>query len=360
MCYSCSTLAQLPPLVRAGKAPEAAERYATLARQLVRAIRGRRSQKAFSARIGYRSNIAQRWESGACFPTASVFLGACARVNPAAVTSFREFLKRAPAWLDERDPFTPNGVAAFLQDLRGKTPIGVLAERTGCNRYSVGRWLQGRAQPKLPELLALVEASSRRALDFIATLVDPMRLPSLAGSWAELQATRNVAYEYPWSHAVLRALELRSITHGRGSVERRIATALGIAEGDAKDALTALQRTGQVVRAKRSWRVTRVMAVDTSRDETRSLQLKDAWLGVARQRLRAAVPGTFGYSLFAVSHADLRRLRELHLEYVRAMQSIIASSEPAECVGLYCSQLCDLGARGAADKAMDPTAATAG
>ena len=86
------------------------------------------------------------------------------------------------------------------------------------------------------------------------------------------------------------------------------------------------------------------MAVDTSRNETRSRKLKDVWLGVAGERLRRGSPGTFGYSLFAVARTDFQRLRELHLEYVRAMQSVIAGSQSPECVGLYCSQLFDLGA----------------
>jgi hypothetical protein len=38
----------------------------------------------------------------------------------------------------------------------------------------------------------------------------------------------------------------------------------------------------------------------------------------------------------------LRRLRDVHLEYVRAMQTIIAASRPGECVSLYCAQLLDL------------------
>ena len=41
----------------------------------------------------------------------------------------------------------------------------------------------------------------------------------------------------------------------------------------------------------------------------------------------------------------MRRLRDLHVEYSRAMQAIIARSEPNECVGLLCLQLLDLSER---------------
>lgn len=66
------------------------------------------------------------------------------------------------------------------------------------------------------------------------------------------------------------------------------------------------------------------------------------WTRTALGRLERGAPGSFGYSLFAVSKDDLRRLRELHLQYVRAMQELIARSEPNECVGLFCAQLLDL------------------
>jgi hypothetical protein len=48
-------------------------------------------------------------------------------------------------------------------------------------------------------------------------------------------------------------------------------------------------------------------------------------------RLRAGAPGNFGHSLFAVTQTELRRLRDTHLEYVRAMQSVIAASSPGQC-----------------------------
>lgn len=38
----------------------------------------------------------------------------------------------------------------------------------------------------------------------------------------------------------------------------------------------------------------------------------------------------------------MRELRDLHLDYVRAMQAIIAKSTQGGCVGVYCAQLLDL------------------
>jgi transcriptional regulator with XRE-family HTH domain len=326
-------------MTASGFTPAVAE---AIAADLVRAMRGSRSQSEFSRRLGYRSNIVHRWEGGKCWPTAATFLTACQRSRPALAQCFESFFRRKPVWLDARQPFSAASIAAFLRDLRGKAPLLQLAQRSGYNRYSVGRWLRGSAEPKLPEFLGLIEASSRRALDFIATLTDPTRMATVSARWQQLQRARSAAYDLPWSHAVLRALELEGYQGSAAGGEAWLAARLGLEQAEVERALQLLSSTGQIVMAGGKWRPHRQLSVDTRQDPQHSRQLKGAWTSVALERLRAGAPGSFGYSVFAVSQADLRRLRELQLEYVRAMQSVIAASAPGQCVGLYCAQLLDL------------------
>jgi hypothetical protein len=66
-----------------------------------------------------------------------------------------------------------------------------------------------------------------------------------------------------------------------------------------------------------------------------------AWTEVALERITCRSRGHFGYGLFAVSRQDVRRLRDLQVEYLREMQSIIAASAPNERVGLFCFHLFD-------------------
>jgi hypothetical protein len=314
-----------------------------LTKELIRAARGRRSQLEFSRRLGYRSNIVRRWEGGECWPTASDFLGAYARLRPALPQVYAKFFQRAPDWLDPQQPFSPTALAAFLQQLKGKTPVGVLAQRTGHHRYGIGRWLRGTAQPKLPELLNFIDAASRRALDFVALVVDPKDLPTFGSEWKKLQSARHAAYESPWSHAVLRALELEAYANVPASkTVAWLAERLSAPEPAIEAGIQALAASGQIQNQRGRWRVDRVQAVDTGADATRSRELKATWARVATERLAAGGPGNFGYSLFAISRKDLVRLRDLHLEYVRAMQNLIAESRTSECVGLYCAQLLDL------------------
>lgn len=318
--------------------------YETLSAELLQVVRGRHNQILLSRRLGYDSNIVYRWETKKCWPTAAMFLQLSKRVGIDVAASYRKFYGRQPDWL-EGDPCSEQTVMAFLKDLQGTVPIKALARAVGQNRFTVSRWLNGTAQPRLPDFLRVLEATSRRTLDFVSTFTDPQNLPCVSKTWRKLQRAKQVAYDSPWSHAVLHALELEELSRpkvGLGILANR----LGISEAEVTAALHALQEAGQVRRHRGSWRITRQQTVNTAQDPERALQLKAFWFQVATDRVRAHAPGFFGYSLFAISEKDLRRLREVQLEYIRQMQAIIADSAPGERVGLYSVQLLDL-AKGA-------------
>jgi hypothetical protein len=314
--------------------------YELVAAELLRALRGKQSQAAFSRRIGYRSNIASRWEAQKAFPTASRFLEVFAKVRPREAAPLRRFFPRLPVGLVGLELSSPQSVAAFLSELKGRTPIVDVARDSGFNRYSVSHWLSGDTEPRLPQFLCLVEVMSRRLLDFLACCSDPARLNSVNAAWKRLELMREAAYTMPWSHAVLRALELEP---PRGPQLPWLRDRLGISEPLCVEALRVLERTGEVVKRRRRWTPTRIMSVNTAQDRERAHALKISWTETALERMRKNAPGNYGYSVFAISKADLARMRDVHLEYVRAMQQIIAESEVGQCVGLYCAQLMDLG-----------------
>jgi transcriptional regulator with XRE-family HTH domain len=312
-----------------------------IAAEWVRELRGKRSQAAFSRRLGYQSSVVHRWESQSAWPTAARFLEACSSCGKDVAAAFEAFFLRRPVWLKSHAATSPEAVAAFLRQLQGKVKIVTLAENSGYSRYSVARWLSGEAEPKLPELLWLIEASSRRALDFIATFSDPARLPSAREEWQRRERLRQAAYEETWSHAVLRALELtdRPTDATESAWLQRV---LGIDSAHVERALAALERGGEIARRDDQWVVLPARTVTTGRHPATLGILTRAWTEVALERIAKRTPAHFGYSLFAISKQDLRRLRDLQLEYLREMQSIIAHSSPNECVGLFCMQLLDL------------------
>jgi len=309
--------------------------------EVLRALRGRRTRPAFSRHLGYRSNVAQRWELRVSWPTAARFFAICERLHIGTRPAVSRFLRRTPAWLDNPGLGSDLGVSRLLGELRGQTPIGVLAERTGYNRFSVSRWLTGKAMPRLPELFQLIDVCTRRLPDFVAELVDPTSLPSLAGEWRALERARDGALTRPWSHAILRALELPK-PRGAGLQLGFLAQKTGLEPDAVRDELDFLVSTGQAHKTRAGYRHVETTRVDTGGRAAQALALKLTWARLALARVESGSPGHIGYSLFAVSRSDMKRIGQLQLEYVRAMSAIIASSEPSECVGLYTAQLLDL------------------
>lgn len=316
--------------------------FERIARELLVAVRGRRSQTAWSRRLGYRSNVAYAWESGRRWPTAAEAFRAFARSGIDTRAALARFYGRAPAWLDRLDPASPDAVAQLLEDLRGSTPVTDLARRAGLGRSSVARWLAGRTEPRLPDFLRVVEASSVRLVDLVAALVDPTALPTVAPMWERLEARRRSAFEVPWTQAVLRALELADYrarpAHEPGWIARR----LGIPVEEEARCLEFLRSVGQV-----SWTGTHyrpeVVAVDTRPNPEVGRRLKVHWSRVAAERIERGDPGQFSYNVFTVAKADFERIRQAHLDYFHALRAIVAESEPGEVVAVANVQLFALG-----------------
>lgn len=322
-------------------APEGYD-YDALASELLRALRGGRSQTAFARRLGYKSNIVHSWEAGRAFPTAARALFAAQR-SGVDVPSALLALYRQPPREARLEPATAAGVAQFLNDLRGRASVQQLARSTGFSRYAIARWLAGTTEPRLPHFLRLVEALTLRLLDLLAGLVDPEQLPSVRAAWHALELARTATYREPWSQAVLRTLELQEYRalprHEPGWVARR----LGLELDSEQRALDLLVATGQVLRTASGYEpVADAPVIDTRRDPHGALALRVFWSEVALARLRAGSGGLFSHGVLAVSERDLQRIIELQKAYYQEVRAIVAESQPVERVALLNLQLVPL------------------
>lgn len=305
--------------------------YDQLASDLIRVIRGPRSQVALSRRLRQRSNVVRSWEAGRRWPTAARFFFVCERAGVDPVAAVRRFYATAPQWLDGADLARPECVVQLLQDLRAGASLADIAQRAGLSRFAAARFVLGKAQPRLPAFLRMVEATSLRLLDFLACFVDPYELPSAAASWGELETARRVSVELPWSHAVLHALELRAYAELAAHDSEFIAAKLGISVEETDRCLRLLAKAKQIRKRRKRWVPAEARTVDTRSNPDAGRSLLAFWADVGRERL-AKRKGLFSYNLFTLAERDLPRLRELQVTYFRQLRSIVAQSEPAERV----------------------------
>jgi transcriptional regulator with XRE-family HTH domain len=316
-----------------------------LASELIRALRGARSQGAVNRKLGRSSNVAHAWERGSRTPRASDFfkLARVAGIDVARVLSEFTDGPLSPV----RAGFDARSTAAWLQTLSRARSHAELARGVKRDRNTVARWLSGDTEPRLPDLLRFVDATTQRMLDFVAAFVDPSSLASLRAIWADLERQRRLAYDLPWAHAVLRVLELDDYVklpeHVRGFIAQRI----GISSELEDECVHALAHAGQIRRRRGKWTLTRVMAVDTRDDPEGNLRLKRHWARVGAERLERATlpPGSqYSYNLFAISDEGLEQIRQAHLQYYERLRAIVAECKHPTQLALVNVQLLPLDA----------------
>jgi hypothetical protein len=320
--------------------------WSQLSSEWLRAVRGRRSQRAASRRLGYGSNIFSRWETGRCAPRASDAFRAAHRFGVNVERAELGFLG-LPAHEQGGLPSlaTKAGVHELLLRLKGETSFVDLAARTRFNRFVLSRWFRGQTEPRLPELLELIDAMTERLLDFVAGFCDPALLPSLEGAWRTHLALRDAAFDAPWSHAVLRVLELAEYAR-RGKHERGfIASRLGITTKEEDRCLSLLERSRQIEKRDGRWVVSKQGTIDTGQDPQRARELRRFWQAQALQRFDAGARGTFGYNLFTISERDYEALKKLYVQYFEGMRALVAKSSPGEKLVLFCGQIVELDGR---------------
>jgi transcriptional regulator with XRE-family HTH domain len=296
--------------------------YELLARDLMRALRGKRSQTAFSRRLGYASNVAYAWEAGHRAPTAREMFRAAERVRVdvrGAIAAF--FYGRLPEAIAETKPRAL--VPALLRELRGPAPITRLAARSGLSSSTVSRILAGKIEPRLPVFLRLVDAATRRVLDLLAGLVDLEKVPAAREEWQRLVAIRRLSTGNPLFESIPRVLELdQYTTHQPGWIAER----LGITRDEEERTLHDLEAAGLIRWDGERWQIDRERSVDTTRfDRAGAARLQAHWTDVAAARVRADA-GKFSYLVFTTDDATFTALAELQLRHFRELRALAASS----------------------------------
>jgi DNA-binding phage protein len=315
------------------------ERVAT---EVLRALRGRRSQAGLSRRLGYGTNVVYRWEAGLRSPTAAEFFRLAARGGVDVPRAIERFERPLAAAIANERVGTPEHASALLRRLAVGHTIVSLAKKSRLSRFAIQRALAGTAEPRLPDFLRLVDAATQRLLDWIAVFVDPTALPSVARAWQKLEAMRRLAYDLPYSEAVLAALE----SEGYGALARHrtgwLAQCLGLSADVEAQTLGALVEAGVVTWSGTHWIVQPDRLVDTRRDGARYEVLKRFWVAEASRRFEAGTPGLLAYTVFTASQRDLQRVADLYRDYYTELRRIVARSTPGERVVLVNVHFCPL------------------
>ena len=306
------------------------------ASEFLRALRGQRSQVQLARRLGYAANPITEWERGRRFPTVHEVLE-IARVCGVDVGA--AFARFAPNTRLEKHG-AGFALAEWLTAARGSTSIGDLAQRADRSRYSVSRWLNGKATPRLPDFLRLLDAITGRVHDWLAEFVPIERVPSVGERYSAALAARRLAFDAPWTEAILRLLETTQYQRSSHHDDAWLAERLGISVEEVSRGLAALTLSGLVRRRGRRYVTDSPFTVDTYAPRAALSSLKQHWSRVAAERVPVARDtDLFAYNVVSVAEADLQRIKLLLRATFREIRTIVAASAPEEVAALINLQL---------------------
>jgi len=296
------------------------------ASEFLRALRGSRSQVQLARRVGYRGNPVTDWERGERFPTAEEALRIASLCGVDVAAAFARFAPAIPIALSQS-----SALAAWLSAWRGAIPLVELAARVGASRFSVARWLSGAAKPRLPEFFRLLDALTGRLPEWAAEFVPIESLPSLVGRFRAAEAAKRLAFELPWSEALLRVLETDGYRKPRRRGVSYIAACLGIPNAEVEACLQKLLVADVIEKRGRTYGVKSQSAVDTRGGQAALRALKRHWSLVAAERTLSPRAGDFlAYNLISVSNEDLVRIRDLLGRTFREIRTLVAASKPEQ------------------------------
>jgi DNA-binding transcriptional regulator YiaG len=312
------------------------ELYLRAAGELVRAVRGRRSQVALSRRLGYRGNPVTDWEAGRSQPDTVEVLHA-AQLGRLPLTAAFEKLR------SEALPRTSDGrvdLPRWLDGMRGSSSIAAVAQRLGRSRHCVRRWLSGESRIKLADFLELLDSVTGRAHDWVAALVPIERVPALLEQHTRASRAHSLALELPWTEAILRVLETSAYRGDARRSEALIAAWLGIPVASVEAALARLCEAGVLTRERGRYVAARELSIDTRSTPEAGRQLRRHWLSAVLDRARSPHPSDWAaYNVMSLSRADLEHVRERLKASYRELRSVVSASTPAEEVALVLIQL---------------------
>jgi len=309
------------------------------------------SREQLSRRLGYGPNVIYLWERQRRLPSAGVLFRMAELRRPA----LRQPTLRQPtlrqALLQFLGPATECASAiragdditrVLLRWMCGDQSNVELAQHTGFDRSTLARWRAGKTQPRLSDFLALLDKTTLRLLDFVGLFVNPAELETTREAYAVAAQRQRLAYEVPWSAAVLHALDLAAYRAAPRHRPQLLAEHLGLPSAEVEAYLAQLAEARVIEKHDGLWREVRVLSIDTRSDFAKNRALKSHWTAVATDRLARLQPGhenLFSYNVFAISSADLAQLRELHLDYFQRVRQVVARATGADHVVVMNLQL---------------------
>jgi transcriptional regulator with XRE-family HTH domain len=257
-----------------------------------------------------------RWEKGSRQISWRDFVRLCEATDAPVAQTFLA--------LSFRNNFA--NVPVLLNRIIGGAKITEVAKATGISRYTITRWLNDEGCPDLADVMQLIHHCQYLLFEFIAGLVDPAEIPSLAKLYDQRQERKSVYFEHPVAAAIVAILGLDSYRALPAHDDAFVSRAVGIDEKEANEIIGKLLTTGRI-----GWREGKL------EPRAGQLELSDHpdfrkfcgyWLDRAKkcaERKENPLPFlNYGMDIYPTSAATLRQLHEEYTAFCKRARVILS------------------------------------
>ena len=289
------------------------------AQEMVRALRGKSTQAALSRRMGFKTNVFYRWESG----QRQIRISELVRL-----LSVRHSQYRAALWTFSGQSRPVTGLEddwdwpSWLKALRGEKSVDALAEELDLKASALRRIFRGDSDPALSRLLPIIQSLTGRIVDFIDIMVDASQISAIQPYWQVVDAQRRIARDHMNAEAIIAALEIEGYRNLREHSNEWIAGRLSLPVPEVEETLKALEQAGAIRRHENRYRVQSHRHVNTR-------HLPEVWSTLTQFWAERAMdlPPEFcrrGYLVFSANEEAIKAVNQIyvsaHYEAVKVIQ----------------------------------------
>ncbi|MES2964737.1 MAG: DUF4423 domain-containing protein [Bdellovibrionota bacterium] len=304
--------------------------------EVLRAIRGKLTTSAFSAKLGYRFNQYARWEKGDRRLMWTDFVAVCETKKLPIARQVSLYLGYEGD-LGKTDALTKTLLHGFS--------IDEVSKATEISRSKISRWVNGKASPAFGDVYDLLNWGVN-VLAFLEPLVDLEKVPSLAKRYEQFKLQRELVFTMPHLDALQEALLVRRYEKSTRHDSRILAEIAGLPVDVVDRSLEALLETKQVEKKSGKYRMTEI-GVDYRADKKRMAKILAHWLRqttavVERVTDKPIERSLVGFSVFSLSADAHEKASNLLREFVRGMHTIGSEDKgPKDGVFVFTTSLVD-------------------
>lgn len=312
--------------------------FEDIRRDLIRAIRKHRSQERLSKTLGYDYNQLHRWESGKTRMLWSDFSELCA----ACKVPLEDAL-----FVGLRERISADSPGRMIELLGAKKDRTAFASLLGTSRFTVSRWISGKSEPTLDDLLRAIHYGNTLLPVFLEKLIGIQNLPSYVEYSRAADEEVRISREFPWISAIMTALDLKDAPVARDeNLIPWLAGRVRLPPAQTAQALELMKERGLIVEKEGRF----VSVADSTNPSTAADIARDLiayWTRVAAQSVQENYPdigSMASFSLMGVTQEGLNRIRMKYREFWNEV-AIIAQEDrknPSDTLLVFVAGLCDL------------------